>query len=202
MSAAPDDEPIARLYLIAPGDAPADRVTAALAAGDVACLLLHGAGAASRPLVEAAQALGCAVLLEDDAGLARELGADGVHLGPGGHVKQARKTLPEDAIVGAFCGHSRHEAMLAGEAGADYVAFAGREDSADAAADPALLAWWQTMMELPCVAMGPIGLAEVGALVEAGADFVALEAAVWDHPDGPAAAVAEAQRRLEAAERG
>jgi thiamine-phosphate pyrophosphorylase len=198
---APDDAPIARLYLVAPGDLAPERLTPALDAGDIACLLLRDATPASRPLVEAAQARDVAVLIEDDAELAQRLDADGVHLGPGGRVQATRKALPEDAIVGAYCGRSRHDAMVAGEAGADYVAFAGRPESDLAPAEPALLTWWQTMMELPCVAMGPVEVADAGALAEAGADFVALEGGVWDHPDGPAAAVAEAQRRLDAARR-
>lgn len=200
-SGAPEDAAQARLYLIAPAGLPAARLTEALDAGDVAALLLRDATAASGALVRAAQERGAAVLVENDAGLAKTLGADGVHLGPGGRVQATRRQLAKDAIVGASCGRSRHSAMLAGEAGADYVAFAGREESEAAPAEPGILEWWQTMMELPCVAMGPIPLADVRALAEAGADFVALEDAVWAHPDGPAAAVAEANRRLAAARR-
>jgi thiamine-phosphate pyrophosphorylase len=198
---APDAIPPARLYLVAPGDLDPARASAALEAGDVACLLLRDASPDSAGLVEAAQARGVAVLIEGDAELARRLGADGVHLGPGGRVQATRKALPADAIVGVDCGRSRHDAMVAGEAGADYVAFATRPESDHAPAEPALLSWWQTMMELPCVAMGPIAVADAGALAEAGADFVALEGAVWDHPEGPAAAVAAAQRRLDGARR-
>jgi thiamine-phosphate pyrophosphorylase len=200
-SGAPEDGAQPRLYLIAPADLPAAQLRAALEAGDVAAVLLRDATAASGPLVRPAQERGAAVLVENDAALAKALGADGVHLGPGGRVKATRRQLADDAIVGAYCGRSRHTAMLAGEAGADYVAFAGREESETAPAEPGILEWWQTMMELPCVAMGPIPLADVRALAEAGADFVALEEAVWAHPDGPAAAVHEANRRLAEARR-
>lgn len=191
-----DDRP--RLYLIASGNLSRQRLIAAIEAGDVACVLLRDAGPDSRPLVAAAQDRGTAVLVADLPAAARQLGADGVHLGPGGDVKAARKALAEDAVVGASCGESRHDAMLAAEAGADYVAFYGRGAETGAAANPEILDWWQTMMTVPCVAMGRIALPDVHALAEAGADFVALEEAVWSHPDGPAAAVATAQQRLDA----
>jgi len=190
----PDATP--RLYLVADAEVPRAALEAALDGGDVACLLLRGAGEGSRDLVAAAQGHGTAVLVMDDPALAGRLGADGVHLGPGGDVERTRRRLGADAIVGASCGDSRHDAMLAGEAGADYVAFSGRDGDPEAAADPAILDWWQTMMTVPCVAMGRIGLGDVHALAAAGADFVALETAVWAHPDGPESAVAEAVAQL------
>lgn len=210
------DEP-ARLYLIAPpglalGEigvgAFADALPQVLAAGDVACLLLAGiadagpAGAErlSEPIIRPAQAAGVAVLVEEDAGLVEPLGADGVHLTRGGKaVKRARAALSADAILGVCCGRSRHHAMLAGEAGADYIAFRGRADDPDGPADTELLTWWQAVMTPPCVAMGRIALADVEGLARAGADFVALGAAVWAHTEGPAAAVAEAQAALDRA---
>lgn len=195
-----DDAP--RLYLVAEAGITRGTLEAALDGGDVACLLLRGAEAGGRNLVTAAQDRGVAVLVMDDPALADRLGADGVHLGPGGDVAATRRRLGEEAIVGASCGDSRHDAMLAGEAGADYVAFSGRDGDPEAAADPAILDWWQTMMTVPCVAMGRIGLGDVHALAAAGADFVALQAAVRDHPDGPAAAVAEAVAQLGRVRRG
>mgnify|MGYP006439608999 CR=1 FL=1 len=186
----------ARLYLIVPTGIDADYLAAALDAGDVACALLRGVDWVHGELVATAQRRDVAALVPDDAKLAVRLDADGVHVAPGGSVTATRRTLGKDRIVGAACGNSRHEAMLAGEAGADYVAFSGRGDDAAAAADPEILQWWQVMMTVPCVAMGDIGLAEVGDLARAGADFVALERAVWAHPDGPAAAVADANRQL------
>jgi thiamine-phosphate pyrophosphorylase len=188
-----------RLYLLAPVALGATALSAALDGGDVASVLLLGATADSRPLVEAVQAHEAAALVADNPTLASRLGADGVHLGPGGDAAAARRGLGEDAIVGVTCGESRHDAMLAGEAGADYVAFCGRGDQPAAPADPAILGWWQAVMELPCVAFGEVALADVGDLARAGADFVALRDAVWRHPDGPAAAVAEANRQLDAA---
>jgi len=190
----PDATP--RLYLVADAGISRAALEAALDGGDVACLLLRGAGEGGRDLVAAAQDRGVAVLVMDNPALAERLGANGVHLGPGGDVGRTRRRLGEDAIVGASCGDSRHDAMLAGEAGADYVAFSGHDGDSEAAADPAILDWWQTMMTVPCVAMGRIGLGDVHALAAAGADFVALETAVWAHPDGPESAVAEAVAQL------
>jgi len=195
---APMEDVGPRLYLIAEAEqlTPTD-LSAALAGGDVACLLLRAAHAGSAPLIQTAQDAGVAVLVPDSAELMRRLGADGVHLGPGGEPAPLRSALGEDPILGVACGASRHTALEAGEAGADYVAFHGRDGRPAAPADPALLDWWQTMMTLPCVAMGDIALGDVHALAAAGADFVALADAVWRHPDGPGAAVAEANRQLD-----
>lgn len=196
-----DDTAQPRLYLIAPAEVTRRALSDALQAGDIACVLLRGAGEASRGLVRAAQDRDVAVLVADDALLGRKLEADGVHLGPDGDVASARRTLGEESIVGVSCGGSRHAAMLAGEAGADYVAFAGTADDPEAAAASDILAWWQVMMTVPCVAMGRVGLDDVQPLAEAGADFVALEEAVWSHPEGPAAAVGKATRALQRVER-
>lgn len=204
------DRPRTRLYLITPpqiDDATrfGDHLMAAVDAGDVACVQLRlktsGAcnEAATRAVAEAVmdplQARGIAVVINDVARLALELGADGVHVGADDMpVKAARELLGPDAIVGATCKQSRHRAMVAGEAGADYVAFGSffpTATKADATpADPAILTWWQETMELPCVAIGGITVERAPGLVAAGADFLAVSAGVWDHPGGPAAAVA------------
>lgn len=197
-----DAPPPARLYLVAPAGLDPAALAAALDAGDVACALLRGVDAASRDVVAAVQDRNVAALVPDDPKLAVRLDADGVHVAQGGSVTAKRRQLGPDRIAGACCGRSRHEAMLAGEAGADYVAFSGRDADPAAAADPEILRWWQVMMTVPCVAMGDVRLDEVGDLARAGADFVALERAVWTHPDGPAAAVADANRRLAEANAG
>lgn len=170
-------------------------LNAALEAGDIACvLLLTGAMAeeALEPVIERlrplAQERAVAFLLQDQSATAAETGCDGVHLSGPEAYPTAREDLGEDAIVGVGCGASRHDAMLAGEGGADYVAF-GSPEPAPRPADPRLLTWWQELMTLPCVAFGaesPVACAE---LAGAGADFVAVGAAIWDHPQGPAAAV-------------
>lgn len=203
-------DPLARLYLTVPEGTGAQALAGALDGGDVAAVLLPAD--ASSDLIEAAQGRDVAALLADDPAAAKRLGADGVHLGAGGKVKAARKTLGDDAIVGMHCQTSRHEAMMAGEAGADYVAFTAPEpdrgppETAHDAEHTGNFTWWQAVMEIPCVAMAapggpPIPLDDVTALVSAGADFVALDEAVWQHPDGPGAAVADANDRIARARR-
>lgn len=145
-------------------------------------------------LVETAQARGVAAILNDDPELAAELGCDGVHIGQqDGTVKAARAVMGKDRTVGVTCHDSRHLAMNAGEAGADYVAFGAfyptDTKAAPTRAEPEILTWWSELFELPCVAIGGITVDNARPLVEAGADFLAVSGGVWNHPDGPAAAV-------------
>ncbi|NBC20454.1 MAG: thiamine phosphate synthase [Alphaproteobacteria bacterium] len=204
------DRPRTRLYLITPPaiediDGFSDALMAALEAGDVACLQMRlKAGdaideAATRALADTVMApvqeMGVAVVINDSPSLALELGADGVHVGLDDvPVAEARRILGPDAIVGATCKASRHRAMVAGEEGADYVAFGSffptvTKDKATPA-DPEILSWWQETMELPCVAIGGITVERAAPLVRAGADFLAVSSGVWNHAGGPAAAVA------------
>jgi len=192
--------PACRLYLMTPPDLSDQaalagflpRIEAALGAGDVACVLLRSAGLpdpaaerAARALRPIVQARDVALLVEGQPEVARAGGCDGVHLsGEGASLDAARRILGPEAIVGVACGLSRHAAMDVGEAGADYVAFAGEAGELEP-----LLAWWQETMEIPCVAMGGTGLENAAALAGAGADFLAVGDAVWRHPAGPAAAV-------------
>lgn len=201
------DDAACRLYLITPPgldgaaalDTFAERLAAALEAGDVACVLLRAAGLDERTALTAAlklaplaQERGVAFLVEDRPDVAREAGADGVHVNAGGApVARVRETIGPEAIVGVGCGLSRHAAMEAAEAGADYVAFAGPE--ADLAE---LLAWWQATMTPPCVAQDGVTLENAVWLARAGADFLALGDAVWQHPDGAAAAIKALATRL------
>ena len=122
------------------------------------------------------------------------LKADGVHLGQGdGDPREARRLLGPDAQIGVTCHDSRHLAMDAGEAGADYVAFGAFFPTTTKAVEhhpePEILTWWQGLFELPCVAIGGITTANAKILVDAGADFLAVSGGVWGHPEGPAAAV-------------
>ena len=160
--------------------------------GDVRCILLAMAGGAS-PGADLARAVahiqetGIAVLVPGDSAMARDLGADGVHLfGDGafqgdrsGAIEAARARLGPDAIVGANAGQSRHDAMLSGEAGADYVAFG--PGVGGAAATPAdqigLIAWWAEIFEVACVAWAVPDTQLAIAFARAGADFVALDLA-------------------------
>jgi len=183
-----------QLYLISPlevgGDFPA-RLERALSAGEVAAFQFrvkgidqHAAAALAAPLQAICAAHDCAFIVNDDVALARRLGADGVHLGQGdGDVREAREALGREVQIGVTCHASRDLALAAGEAGADYVAFGAFFPSTTKASEHRpeldLLTWWQTMIELPCVAIGGITPANCGPLVRAGADFLAVSAAVW-----------------------
>ena len=135
-----------------------------------------------------------AFIVNDDMGLAKRLGADGVHLGQDdGDPRDARALLGPDAQIGVTCHASRHLAMEAAEAGADYLAFGAFFETTtkptEHRADPALLGWWSTISEVPCVAIGGITLDTAADLARAGADFVAISSGVWNYPDGAALAV-------------
>jgi thiamine-phosphate pyrophosphorylase len=196
--------PGCRLYLLTPAALhPAafrDQLAAALDAGDVAAVQLrlkdaddaawHAAIDALRPV---AQSRGVAFLLNDRPELVRKTGCDGVHVGQTDTPAREARALIGDAMLGVTCHASRDLAMAAGEDGADYVAFGAFFPSTSKAvenlADPDLLSWWSELMELPCCAIGGITAENCGTLVRAGADFLAVIAAVWNHPDGPAAGV-------------
>ncbi len=181
----------------AAGFAPA--LNEALAAGDVASLLIHFVGAderaneaIARALAPAAQEKDVAVLVAAAPNVALRAGADGAHVsGCGDALGEAIKKLSPRYIVGAGDLETRDDAMRAGEAGADYVMFA--DIDRDALIDR--VAWWAELFNTPCVVRAET-LADVAPLARAGADFVLLDAAVWSDARGPAAAVAEAQARL------
>lgn len=135
-----------------------------------------------------------AFILNDRPDLAAELGCDGVHVGQeDASYADARRLLGDEAIVGVTCHDSRHLALEAAEAGADYVAFGAFFDTGTKApksrAGRDILTWWSDVMEVPCVAIGGITVENCAPLIEAGADFLAVSAGVWSHPDGPGAAV-------------
>jgi thiamine-phosphate pyrophosphorylase len=173
----------------------------ALDGGDVASLQLRLKDVsddeilrAGERLIGIAQSRDVAFIVNDRPDLAKRLGADGVHVGQeDAPYAEARALLGPDKIIGVTCHDSRHLAMEAVEAGADYVAFGAFYPTATkkpkSRAEPELLTWWQEIMEAPCVAIGGITVANARPLVEAGADFVAVASGVWDHPQGPAAAV-------------
>ena len=180
--AEPAEATAPHLYLAIAADCPPAAFTAALEAADNACvLLLVGAlgedalRAAVAVLCPLAQERGVAVLLQDRHDLAVETGCDGVHLSGLESYDAARRRLGADAIVGVGVGwgEARHDAMIAAERGADYVAF-GAPGSESGAADPELLGWWQLLMNLPCVAFGAAGPEDCARLATAGADFVVV----------------------------
>lgn len=136
-----------------------------------------------------------AFILNDRADIAAETGCDGVHVGQEDTpYDEARRLVGDDAIVGVTCKADRDLAFEAGEAGADYVAFGAFFPSTTkqitTPADTDILTWWQELMVVPCVAIGGITVENCETIIEAGADFLAVGGGVWNHADGPAAAVA------------
>jgi thiamine-phosphate pyrophosphorylase len=135
-----------------------------------------------------------AFIVNDSVALAKRLKADGVHLGQGdGDVREAREILGSDAQIGVTCHNSRHLAMEAAEAGADYVAFGAffktNTKQVEHVAELDTLQKWSMVTEIPCVAIGGITPDNAKPLIDAGADFLAVSSAVWNHPEGPAKAV-------------
>jgi len=133
-----------------------------------------------------------AFIVNDSMALAKRLGADGVHLGQSdGDIREARALLGPSAQIGRTCHDSRHLAMEAGEAGADYVAFGAFYPTTTKPSNyrpaPAILSWWASVFEIPCVAIGGITPANAKPLVDAGADFIAVCQAVWGKDDTAAA---------------
>lgn len=193
-----------QLYLISPLDVGGDfpqQLEEALSAEPVAAFQFrvknidqHEAAALAEPLQAICAAHDCAFIVNDSIALAKRLKADGVHLGQGdGDVREARRELGADAQIGVTCHNSRHLAMEAAEAGADYVAFGAffptTTKEVQHVAEIDTLQKWALVTEVPCVAIGGITAENCKPLIEAGADFLAVSSAVWNHPDGPAAAV-------------
>jgi thiamine-phosphate pyrophosphorylase len=193
-----------QLYLISPldvgGDFPA-RLERALAAGArrhgdlvtafqfrVKDIDQHDAARLAAPLQAICAAHDVAFIVNDSVSLAKRLKADGVHLGQDdGSPKEARAELGREAQIGVTCHASRHLAMEAGEAGADYVAFGAfypstTKDKGEDAERPApeILNWWSKLFEIPCVAIGGVTPENCTPLIEAGADFLAVSGAVWN----------------------
>lgn len=197
--------PTCQLYLISPssiGTDFAETLRAALDGGPVAAFQLRLKGIGEDEIARLAEPLqrlcaerDVAFIINDSIALAKRIAADGVHLGQGdGDPKEARRMLGPSAQIGVTCHDSRHLAMEAGEAGADYVAFGAFFPTTTKAvthqAQPDILTWWSSLMELPCVAIGGITADNAAPLIAAGADFIAVSSAVWEHPDGPQAGVA------------
>jgi len=193
-----------QLYLISPLDVGGDfpvQLEAALSAGPVAAFQFrvkeldqHEAAALAEPLQAICAAHDVAFIVNDSVALAKRLKADGVHLGQGdGDVREARELLGSNTQIGVTCHNSRHLAMEAAEAGADYVAFGAFYPTATKAVDHVAeldtLQKWSFVTEVPCVAIGGITPDNAKPLVDAGADFIAVSGGVWSHPHGPAEAV-------------
>jgi len=200
-----NDKDRCRLYLITPPridpETFAGTLADALDAGDVGCVQLRlkdidddAIRRAADRLIPVAQSRDVAFVMNDRPDLAVETGCDGVHVGQeDASYEEARALVGPDAIVGVTCKSSRHLAMEAAEKGADYVAFGAFFESStkqrtnEAGLD--VVEWWNEMMTVPSVAIGGITVENCPPLVRAGADFMAVVSAVWNHPDGPDAAV-------------
>lgn len=194
-----------RLYLITPPrfepSTFAADLESALGGGDVAAVQLRMKGTDDETVLRVGKMLkpivqdfGAALIVNDRPDLAARLDADGVHIGQNdGTYAQARSLIGAAKIVGVTCNDSRHLAMEAAEAGADYVAFGAFYPTETKTpthwATPEILDIWQETMETPCVAIGGINIANAEPLVRAGADFLAVSASVWSHTTGAAAAI-------------
>lgn len=212
-----------RLYLISP---PAfalaeftPKLEEALNGGDVGAFQLRLKDASDDEIIAATKALlpicrkrEAAFIMNDRVDLARQLGADGVHLGQEDLEKmplaKAREQLGTEAVIGVSCHASKHLGMTAGDAGADYVAFGAFYPTTSKPMEklakwgtptPDILTWWSTYTVLPAVAIGGITPANCAPLVAAGADFIAAITSVWHHPVGAGQAVIEFNRAIDAA---
>ena len=196
------------LYLITPEviddiEAFGNSLDDALSAGQVACVQLRLKEASDEDIINAAEALMPIVhkhevsfFINDRADIAKQVNADGVHLGQGdGNIKEAIELLGFEKDVGVTCHDSRHLGFEAGEAGASYVAFGAfyptETKKSDYHPEPEVIKIWTEGTEIPCVAIGGITAENCGPLVEAGADFIAVCSSVWNHSEGAAAAVSE-----------
>ena len=186
--------PACQLYLVSPLNVTGgfdDRLRRALGAAPVAAFQFrlkgvdqHEAARLAEPLQRICADADVAFIVNDSASLAKRIGADGVHLGQGDDdPRAAREILGREAQIGVTCHDSRHLAMEAGEAGADYVAFGAfyptTTKPTDYHPDRSILGWWTTLFATPCVAIGGITPANAAPLIEAGADFIAVSNAVW-----------------------
>ena len=194
-----------RLYLVTPAKlepkAFADTLKRALSGGDVGSVQLRLKDVSDDEILRAGDILtkvtqraDAAFIINDRPDLAVRLGADGVHVGQeDAAYSDARAAVGPDRVVGVTCHNSRHLAVEAAEAGADYIAFGAFFPTATkepkTRAEPELIQWWSQTMVVPCVAIGGITVANARPLIEAGADFLAVSSGVWDYPTGPEAAV-------------
>jgi thiamine-phosphate pyrophosphorylase len=206
------NKPRQRLYLVTPAIDDAAPVAAALeralGAGDIAAVLLRLADGAERELIERTKRIAAqvqsrevALVLDNRAEIVARAGADGAHLSGVAKLAATLALLKPERIAGAGGLRSRHDAMLAGEAGADYVMFGepdrnGRRPSFDELQER--LTWWAELFEIPCVAYAA-GKDEVAPLARTGADFIALGDWIWSAPEGATKAIADAAAKLDEA---
>ena len=190
-------EDLPQIYLVTPSvidlDFYPDQLARVLDSVEIACLRLGLASSDEDHISRAADALrdiaharDIMLVIERHALLVERLGLDGVHLMDGGrNLRQLRKELGEDAILGAYCNTSRHDGLTAGEAGADYVSFGPVAASAlgdGVQVDPELLSWWSEMIEVPVVAEGGLNADSIRSLSNK-VDFFAIGSEIWTQDD-------------------
>ena len=194
--------PKCRLFLVTPAGMEPDRVCsligAALEAGDVASLLI-ALGPQQKDLVDAVKSIAhkydVALLIENDHSLAREAGADGVHIPPSMKLyEEARMVLGSQAVIGVGCGTSKHAAMTMADAGADYVAFSGIVSRSD---DESVVKWWSELFEIPVVVLDPASEDIAVWLLRQGADFIRPSEAMWQNERRAAAEVSRLNLLIE-----
>jgi thiamine-phosphate pyrophosphorylase len=195
---------VPRLYLATPAvddsSALVSSLPGLLAGADIAAVLLRLAVTDQRSMISKVKALapaiqnaGAALLLDGHVELVARAGADGAHLNGIAALEEALPSLKPDRIAGLGRLATRHDSMLAGELGADYVLFGepdenGHRPSPEAVAER--LDWWAELFEPPCIGYAA-SREEAYEFVRAGADFVLVDDAVWADPRGAAAALAE-----------
>jgi len=202
-----EPDQVCQLYLAVPGDADPRALETLLKDENVAALMLYGVAgppeAVAHEVVAISHARGLPVLISDAPELAHATGADGVHI-PANEERYAlcRKMLGPDAMIGVGCGSSKHDALVLGELGADYIAFGPEPGQGEPQDIIELVSWWQQVCEPPVVAFHSGGWDDAAALVDAGADFIAVSALIWNASDPEAAMdklngiIAERQRRV------
>ena len=194
-----------RLYLVTPPAIDVRTFPAVLNetldAGDVACIQLRlkdisddAVLAAAEQLLPIARAHDVTFVINDRPDLAKQAGADGVHIGQeDASFEEAREIVGDDGVVGVTCHDSRHLGMIAAEKGADYVAFGAffptRTKAPKSVADVEIIRWWSHLMTVQSVAIGGITVDNAAPVISAGVDFIAVSAGVWEHPSGPAESV-------------
>jgi thiamine-phosphate pyrophosphorylase len=213
--------PRCRLYILSPPLIPdlaafAVSLEQALSAGDVACFQLRLKGsddaairAATTKLMPICHEEDVAFIMNDRPDLARDLGCDGVHIGPDdASYADARRMVGPEVMIGVTCKNSRHLAMDLADEGADYVAFGAfypttTKDVADLEpADPDILSIWSVTTNVPCVAIGGITIENCEPLIAAGADFLAISSGIWNYAGGPAEAVRAFNEKIDQTPRG
>jgi thiamine-phosphate pyrophosphorylase len=186
-----------RLFLVAPEKAAADVIAclrAACEAGDVASLLLPVS--LSKDVTSIAQALGVAVMTTGEPRDMMRAGCDGLHISAQNeNIAELRAGLGKSHILGVFAGGSRHLAMEAAEAGADYVAF--DQNAASIGGEP-IVKWWSEIAEIPCVAFTPVGSEGLDTLLPQKPDFIRPSDAMWENAEAAQGIVAQLMQRLRA----